>query len=114
MNEMNKESCNCKNSQTHSSQNGFLWGLIIGGLIVFLLVTKKGRRILKAISEEGFEKLGEYVDIDKLSTLKQSFEDEVDEDEFEGVDPDLIGVETDVKQENGNAKKRRFFRRKKS
>ena len=118
---MNKEGCSCKNSHSPISQNSFLWGLIVGGLIVFLLVTKKGRRILKAISEEGFEKLGEYVDIEKLSRLKQDFEDEVDEDGFEGVDPDStpiksgsIGVEAEVKQENGNAKKRRFFRRKKS
>lgn len=35
--------------------NGFLWGAIIGSLAVFLLGTKKGKNILKLISEESFE-----------------------------------------------------------
>lgn len=35
--------------------NGFVCGLIIGAAITFLLVTKKGRKILKMISEEGLE-----------------------------------------------------------
>lgn len=101
---MKNNECNCKGSH---SQNSFMWGMIIGGLIVFLLVTKKGRRVLKAISEEGFEKLGEYVDINKLNSLKESFEDEIDEDEFEGV-------EEVVKEQNNNPKKPKFFRRKKN
>ncbi|MBI2621087.1 MAG: hypothetical protein HYW63_00380 [Candidatus Levybacteria bacterium] len=39
--------------------DGFLLGLIVGGIGVFLLGTKKGNKILKAITEDGFAGLGE-------------------------------------------------------
>ncbi|MBI3093022.1 MAG: YtxH domain-containing protein [Candidatus Levybacteria bacterium] len=35
--------------------NGFLWGAIIGASVVFLLGTKKGKRLLKTVTEEGLE-----------------------------------------------------------
>lgn len=39
--------------------DGLLLGMIIGGAAVFLLGTKKGNKILKALTEQGFEGLGE-------------------------------------------------------
>lgn len=39
--------------------DGFLLGLIVGGAAVFLLGTKKGKYILKTLTEQGFEGLGE-------------------------------------------------------
>lgn len=52
------------------SSNGFLWGLIIGGGLVFLLGTKKGRRLLKAVTEDGFEGISELYDLFKEETEK--------------------------------------------
>lgn len=41
--------------------NGFLWGLIIGGGAVFLLKSKKGKKLVKTIIEEGLE-LSEFIE----------------------------------------------------
>jgi len=42
--------------------DGFLLGVIIGGGIALLFTTKKGNKILKAVSEEGFEGLSKLID----------------------------------------------------
>lgn len=39
--------------------DGFLIGLLVGGAAVFLLGTKKGKDILKTLTEQGLEGLGE-------------------------------------------------------
>lgn len=49
---------------------GLMWGALIGGGLVFLLGTKKGKRIIKMLSEEGLE-LSEL--------LGEGEEDEVEE-----------------------------------
>lgn len=43
--------------------NGFLLGLIIGAAAVFLLGTKKGKGLLKVITEEGIEGISEIGNI---------------------------------------------------
>jgi len=48
--------------------NGFVIGLIVGVGIVLLLTTKKGKRILKSLSEEGLES------VNGLDELLQKFE----------------------------------------
>lgn len=35
--------------------NGFLLGLLVGAFVVLVLGTKKGKRLLKAISEKGLD-----------------------------------------------------------
>ncbi len=50
--------------------NGFLWGALLGGGVVFLLGTKKGKKLLKTITEEG---------LDGIAGLEDFVEDEVDE-----------------------------------
>lgn len=52
---------------------GFMWGAIIGGGLAFLLGTKKGKKILKAISEEGFG-------LSELLNQEKGLEDEEDEE----------------------------------
>ncbi len=49
--------------------NGFLWGIVIGGCIVFLLGTKKGKKLLKLITEEGLDSLASIEEaVEEMST----------------------------------------------
>lgn len=42
--------------------DGFLLGALVGGAAVFLLGTKKGNKILKAVTEEGLDGLTEIIE----------------------------------------------------
>lgn len=82
--------------------SGFLLGALIGGVVVFLLGTKKGKRILKTISEEGAENISSI--LDKID--KANLQDELSEDDPMS-DEDLSSKETVVKDK---PKAKRFFR----
>lgn len=58
--------------------SGFLLGIFIGAAVALLLVTKKGKKILKAISEEGEGKITDILDkLDKSVSLpEEALEDE--------------------------------------
>ena len=43
--------------------DGFLLGALVGGAAVFLLGTKKGNKVLEAITEEGLEGLTDLIDV---------------------------------------------------
>lgn len=54
------------NNNQHSNGgfiNGLLLGVIIGGGAVFLLGTKKGKKLLKTLTEEGLEGISELEDL---------------------------------------------------
>lgn len=53
---------NNNNKSSNNSFGLFLLGVLVGAAVVFLLGTKKGKRILKAISEEGKGKLSNLLD----------------------------------------------------
>lgn len=42
--------------------NGFLLGVLVGAAVVFLLGTKKGKKLLKAISGEGIENISNILE----------------------------------------------------
>lgn len=42
--------------------HGFLLGVILGGGLVFLLGTNKGKKLLKTITEEGLEGIADFED----------------------------------------------------
>ena len=42
--------------------DGFLLGLLVGGVAVFLLGTKKGNKILHALTEEGLDGLTDLIE----------------------------------------------------
>lgn len=99
-------------SDNHSSGGGgFVFGLVIGGAIVFLLGTDKGRKILKSLTEEGF---GE------ISNILEKAEGELIEEEKEPLPRKARAVEEEaVLKSNGASHsapvpKKRFFRRPKS
>ncbi len=96
------------------NNSGFLLGLILGGAVVFLLGTEKGRSILKAVTDEGMSELSDILE-------------EVEEDEQEEYEEPsrVVKAEKVSKSESveevasGNHAsstpvKRRFFRRAKS
>jgi hypothetical protein len=83
----------------------FLFGVLIGAAIVFLLGTKKGKKILKTISEEGIGNLNNLLEkADKATNLDEIYEEEDDE-----VVPQtkIIAVNKDIDEK---PKIRRFFR----
>lgn len=85
--------------------SGFLWGAIIGGGLVFLLSTKKGKKLLQLISDKGLEGLSSLISDNEI------LNDEYDEDE------DLAESDKKVNEEankntnhNGETKIKRFFK----
>lgn len=59
---------------SNNFSTGFLLGLLFGVALTLLLVTKKGRKMLKTLTEEGFENMK-----DLKSKLKDA-ETKIDED----------------------------------
>lgn len=61
-----------------NSNGGFMTGLLLGALIgggaVFLLGTKKGKKLLKTISEEGLEGISELGDF--IENEEEAYEDD--------------------------------------
>lgn len=53
---------------------GFLLGAIIGAAVVFFLFTEKGKKLLKTITEEGFEGFSDFKDL--IQEEMDSYEDE--------------------------------------
>lgn len=85
---------------SHNSSNGFLLGVLVGALLVFLLATKSGRRILKELSENGIKSLEGLSDIDDLELYTE-------EGDATNPQPSSNGH---VSTENGAGPKPRFFR----
>jgi len=84
--------------------SGFLLGAFIGAAVVFLLGTKKGKKLLKVISEEGLdgvsgllEKIDNTVDLDEAT--KGEKEDEM-------LDKEVASAETI----EAKPRLRRFFK----
>lgn len=83
--------------------NGFLFGALIGAGAVFLLGTKKGKKLLKAISEEGLDNISNILD------SSDKFEDIKDDEEVEKAMPqESSSIEKEF--EGARPKARRFFK----
>lgn len=70
-----------ENKSANSGQgnffNGFLLGLLVGAFVVFVLGTKKGKKLLKAISEKGLDDISNILDgVDKEEDLDEVYEEE--------------------------------------
>lgn len=66
--------------------NGFLMGVIVGGVATLLVTTKKGREIIKDLTAKG---------LDKFSEIQKNLDDIVDFEEVGGqdyVDPQLRNI----------------------
>lgn len=106
-----KERMEMENNNSNSGGkfvNGFLLGALIGVGVVFLLGTKKGKKVLKTISEEGLSS------IPNILEKVEKFEDIDEDQEVERVTPqkkatpaeDELGDES----EDVRPKVKRFFK----
>lgn len=95
---------NNNNKAGNNSLGLFLLGVLVGAAVVFLLGTKKGKRILKAISEEGEGKISNLLDKIENSV---DLEDESLEDEKVAAPKREITKKITVEEK---PKVRRFFR----
>lgn len=104
-----------ENSNHKSGNNflsGFLLGVLIGGAVVFLLGTKKGKKILKAISEEGEGKISNILNkIEKSVDLEDAI---LEDQEIETAAPKKEIIVKDGEQSRAIEEKpkatRRFFK----
>ncbi|MBI4097868.1 MAG: YtxH domain-containing protein [Candidatus Levybacteria bacterium] len=91
--------------------DGLLLGMIIGGALVFLIGTHKGKKLLKAITEEGFEGLGdiakEWENEAKKETKTQL---KRVEEKIEDIG-ESIEVETNGNGHNEGKPHKRFFKK---
>lgn len=68
-----------KNYQQQNHGNGFVLGIIVGVLIALLFTTKRGREILKEITDKGIKKWSELEKTMKEMEENQMYEDEMDD-----------------------------------
>lgn len=94
--------------------SGFLLGLLVGGFVVFLLGTKKGKKLLKAISEDGIDNISNLLDqANKSEDFQDEELDQKTEHKIVAVKPQLPRKEFVQKREfafEEKPKARRFFR----
>lgn len=92
------------NDQNKHHGGGFVWGFALGAAVGALVSTKRGREILKELSDYGLEYLGNVVNLDDLKSAIEGEEEEI-----------VAGEVTDIKEPTV-LKKKRLFRgiRKKS
>ena len=106
-----KERTLMENNNSNSGSkfiNGFLLGALIGAGVVFLLGTKKGKKLLKTISEEG---LG---NISNILEKAEKFEEISNDEEVEKIIPQKkvapIEGELEDESEEIRPKVKRFFK----
>jgi gas vesicle protein len=66
-----------KNNNNQNSGSGFLLGLVIGSVTTLLFTTKKGRELVKEMTDSA---------LDKFSELQEGLDEAVDIEELEGDD----------------------------
>lgn len=64
--------------------NGFLFGIIVGVALTLLFTTKKGRRILRSLTEEGLDKVNKWEDLisKRIDEKIENINDDLEEQEF--------------------------------
>lgn len=99
-----------------------MFGLISGVIITLLFTTKKGRKILQVLTDEGFDKLGKWEGIVKDVTSALNESEKIDTDDYMAAmdssdtnerfeSEELTGKPDEgVTQQHTPSKSRRFFR----
>lgn len=92
-------------NQNNKSGGGFLAGLLIGGAIGALISTKKGRQILKDLSDYGLEYVGRAVNFEDIESILNEEEEEMMSGEASTSDE-----EKDIKAKEEHSRRKRLFK----
>jgi hypothetical protein len=95
--------------------DGFLMGALVGGAAVFLLGTKKGNKVLQAITEEGIEGLSDFIEAMEEKEVVPRAEKKAQEivSEVKEKVEDTFDLEDQkTPASNGSSKPKRFFKKK--
>lgn len=114
------------NKNGHHGGNSFIWGLLIGALLASLITTKKGRQIIRELTDLGIEIVENFAE-GKMNTSKKNVDETLsEEEELADASDDLASEVTEeetievtsvqetseesppVPAENGHSKKRLF------
>ena len=106
--------------------NAFLWGLIIGALFATLLTTKRGRQILRELTNLGLELFEDFVEerTNKNQEARSMNQEEGAEEVTEDLESEITETEIPVESAsdesvspapkngngNGHSPKKRLFR----
>lgn len=77
-----------RENKQHGGGNGFIFGVIVGVLVALLFTTKKGREILRDVSEKIITKLSSMEEYAKQADDISELFDEIDTDEKDYVKSD--------------------------
>lgn len=77
-----------RQEQTGSSFNTFLFGVLIGVLATLLFTTKKGRKLLKVITDESVDRLGKWEDM--VKTMQEHIDEDVEDESVMGEEVQKI------------------------
>lgn len=99
-----------QNNHNSRFSDGLLLGMLLGGAVVFLLGTKKGNKILKALTENGWEGLGDIAREIENDAKKGTKE------QLRRVESKIGEIEESIEVTNGNGhgdqkSPRRFFKK---
>lgn len=90
--------------------NGFFFGIIVGAAVVFLLGTKKGKKILKLLTETGVEGVADLEEMLAESEDEEEFEQEYSA-EGEELEPNPLRSAHEQEVKPGEHRPlKRFFR----
>ena len=113
------------NKNGHHGGNSFIWGLLIGAVLASLITTKRGRQIIRELTDLGIEIFENFAE-DKMKPKKNVVETSEDEEDLDEASDDLASEVTEEETvevtsvegpsevnepapaENGHAKKRLF------
>lgn len=97
--------------QKQGGGNGFILGVLLGAAIVLLFTTKKGRAILRDVSDKVINKLSHLDDLankadDKIDLIKEEFAAafEEEEEEYIKTEPLPKAVKEEILEEEAEAK----------
>ena len=104
--------------------DGFMLGIIVGALGVFLFGTKSGKNLMKILSEEGLEGISNLMKEHGLADFGQEFEQEEEMEQEpvkhtvsnnhqpqQEVKEAIHSIKEEVEEQVEKAPKKRFFKR---
>ena len=100
-----------KNNSCCKGSNGFLFGMIVGGALVFLIGTKKGRKVLKELSLKGADMIEGLSSIEDTESLSEEEDDGAVYEEQ--IDREVEKEKSETKpnpSRNGHTFGKRFFK----